>query len=78
MNELAAADGIPVAVTCRVLKFVRLPYYRWRANPVTDGEVTEAYGANGRSTPIARIRSSATAIWRRHARPGAPMAERTG
>ena len=35
MNELAA-DGIPVAVTCRVLKLARQPYYRWRANPVTD------------------------------------------
>jgi|KBSMisStandDraft_5_1062788.scaffolds.fasta_scaffold405462_1 hypothetical protein len=41
-NELAA-DGIPVAVTCRVLKLARQPYYRWRANPVTDAEITEAY-----------------------------------
>ncbi|MEM6110428.1 hypothetical protein AAHS21_30055, partial [Mycobacterium sp. 050272] len=42
MNELAAA-GIPVAVTCRVLTLARQPYYRWRANSVTDAEVTEAY-----------------------------------
>ena len=45
MNELAA-DGIPVAVTCRVLKLARQPYYRWRANPVTDAEIVEAYRAN--------------------------------
>ena len=45
MNELAA-DGIPVAVTCRVLKLARQPYYRWRADPVTDAERAEAYRAN--------------------------------
>ena len=45
MSELAA-DGIPVAVTCRVLKLARQPYYRWRANPITDAEIVEAYRAN--------------------------------
>ena len=45
MKELAA-DGIPVAVTCRVLKLARQPYYRWLANPVTDAELAEAYRAN--------------------------------
>ena len=35
MKELAA-DGIAVAVTCRVLKLARQPYYRWLADPVTD------------------------------------------
>jgi transposase InsO family protein len=45
VSELAA-DGIPVAVTCRVLKLARQPYYRWLANPVTDAELTEAYRAN--------------------------------
>ena len=38
MKELAAA-GIPVAVSCRVLKLARQPYYRWLANPVTDAEL---------------------------------------
>src|SRR3954471_13176457 len=28
----------PVAVTCRVRKLARQPYYRWLANPVTDAE----------------------------------------
>lgn len=45
MKELAA-DGIPVAVTCRVLKLARQPYYRWLANPVTDAEYLEAHRAN--------------------------------
>ena len=45
VSELAA-DGIPVAVTCRVLKLARQPYYRWLANPVTDAELAEAYRAN--------------------------------
>lgn len=45
MTELAAA-GIPVAVTCRVLKLSRQPYYRWLANPIADSEVVEAYRAN--------------------------------
>ena len=45
MKELAA-DGIPVAVTCRVLKLSRQPYYRWLADPITEAELIEAYRAN--------------------------------
>ena len=45
MTELAAS-GIPVTVTCRVLKLARQPYYRWRANPVTGAEIVAAYRAN--------------------------------
>ncbi|RMI28853.1 integrase [Nocardia stercoris] len=45
MKELAA-EGIPVAVTCRVLQLARQPYYRWLAAPVTVGEIAEAYRAN--------------------------------
>ncbi|KQP71403.1 integrase [Microbacterium sp. Leaf288] len=45
MTELAAA-GIPVTVTCRVLKLSRQPYYRWLAKPITASEVVEAYRAN--------------------------------
>ena len=41
-----AAGGIPVTVTCRVLKIARQPYYRWLADPVTDAELEEAYRAN--------------------------------
>jgi putative transposase len=49
VRELAAADApmrVPVAVTCRVLKIARQPYYRWLTNPVTDAELEEAYLAN--------------------------------
>ena len=45
VRELAA-DGIPVAVTCRVLKLARAPYYRWLAAPITARELDEAYLAN--------------------------------
>lgn len=38
--------GSPSAVTCRVLKLARQPYYRWLAHPVTDAETIEAYRAN--------------------------------
>ena len=45
VRELAA-DGIPVTVTCRVLKIARQPYYRWLACPVTHAELEEAHRAN--------------------------------
>jgi putative transposase len=45
VTELAA-DGVPVAVTCRVLKLSRQPYHRWLADPVTDAGVVQAYRAN--------------------------------
>ena len=45
MSELAA-DGIPVTVTCRVLKLARQPYYRWLVQAITDAELEEAYRAN--------------------------------
>jgi hypothetical protein len=45
VRELAA-DGIPVVVSCRVLGLARAPYYRWLAEPVTDGQLDEAYLAN--------------------------------
>jgi putative transposase len=45
VSELAA-DGISVAVTCRVLALARQPYYRWRRGPVTDAELSRAYRAD--------------------------------
>ena len=45
VRELAA-DGVPVAVTCRVLKIARQPYYRWLKNPITDRELDQAHLAN--------------------------------
>jgi putative transposase len=37
-----AADGIPVAVTCRVLGFSRQAFYAWRADPVPQRAWDEA------------------------------------
>lgn len=45
VRELAV-DGIPVAVTCRVLKIARQPYYRWLTAPVPAGELVRAYRAD--------------------------------
>lgn len=45
VRELAE-DGIPVTVTCRVLKIARQPYYRWLANPITEAELRAAHRAN--------------------------------
>ncbi|MDQ0945848.1 putative transposase [Streptomyces sp. V1I1] len=45
MKELAV-DGVPVTVTCRVLKLARQPYYRWFDEPVADAALKEAYRAN--------------------------------
>ena len=41
-----AADGVPVAVTCRVLKFSKQGYYRWRASPVTKRDWADAHLIN--------------------------------
>jgi putative transposase len=41
-----ADGGIPVTVTCRVLKLCRPQYYRWLDCPVTAAEVDEAWLAN--------------------------------
>jgi len=45
VRELAG-DGVPVTVTCRVLKLCRQQYYRWAACPVTARELAEAHLAN--------------------------------
>jgi len=47
VRELAA-DGIPVTVTCRVLKIARQPYSRWLKEPVTErGAQRGASGERG-------------------------------
>ena len=37
-----AADGIPVAVACRVLGFSKQAFYKWKANPVSDRDRADA------------------------------------
>lgn len=41
-----AADGIPMTVSCRVLKLARQACYRWRVAPISASEVVESYRAN--------------------------------
>lgn len=41
-----AADGIPVAVTCRVLGFSKQAFYKWKANPVSDRDWADAHLIN--------------------------------
>jgi putative transposase len=77
VNELAA-DGIPVAVACRVLGIARQPYYRWRARPVTATELERAYRTNAlfdahRDDPEFGYRFLADEA----RRAGRPMADRT-
>lgn len=77
VRELAT-DGIPVTVTCRVLKIARQPYYRWLAQPVTDAELIEAYRADALfdahgDDPEFGYRLLADEAWEA----GEPMAERT-
>ena len=45
VGELAG-DGVPVTVTCRVLKLCRRQYYRWIDCPVSRAELDEAWVAN--------------------------------
>jgi transposase InsO family protein len=45
VRELAV-DGIPVAVTCRVLGFSKQGYFKWLANPVTDRDWADAHLIN--------------------------------
>ncbi|MBU1250792.1 MAG: DDE-type integrase/transposase/recombinase [Actinobacteria bacterium] len=47
--ELAAPGApvrVPVAVTCRVLKIAKQPYYRWLADPVSQRDWDEAHLIN--------------------------------
>ena len=41
-----ADDGIPVAVTCRVLGFSKQAFYKWRSNPVSRRDWDDAHLIN--------------------------------
>jgi putative transposase len=38
-----AADGIPVVVTCRVLGFTPQAFYKWRSNPISARDWSDAH-----------------------------------
>src|SRR5699024_9809795 len=67
VSELAA-DGIPVAVSLRVLKLSRQPYYRWRHQQVTNAELIEAYRADALLDAHRRLRVRLPAPGRRSRR----------
>ena len=49
VRELAATSApikVPVAVTCRVLKIAKQPYYRWLRSPLSDRDWEEAQLVN--------------------------------
>ncbi len=41
-----AADGIPVAVTCRALGFSKQAFYQWKRKPVSDRDWADAHLTN--------------------------------
>jgi transposase InsO family protein len=41
-----ADDGIPVAVTCRVLRFSKQAFYQWRKHPVSERDWSDAHLIN--------------------------------
>jgi len=49
-----AADGVPVAVTCRVLGFSKQAFYAWRKDPVPHRDWDEAHLINAAADIHAR------------------------
>tara|TARA_R110002020_G_scaffold75315_8_gene191768 strand:+ start:3122 stop:3358 length:237 start_codon:yes stop_codon:yes gene_type:complete len=60
--ELAQA-GIPVTVSCRVLKLARQPCYRRRNDPVRDADVLRAHRINALHDARAEDPALATVNW---------------
>lgn len=55
-----AANGIPVAVACRVLGFSRQAFYAWKAAPVTERDRSHAHLINAAVDVHRAIRHSGT------------------
>lgn len=55
-----AADGVPVAVTCRVLNFSIQAFYKWKSNPSRFGIGRKRISSTLRSTSTPMTRHSAT------------------
>jgi putative transposase len=86
VRELAE-DGIPVTVTCRVLHFTPQAYYKWRANPVSGRDWSDAHLVDAARDihaddpvfwlPVHRRRARRRARHQREREPGAPSVQRT-
>ena len=77
VSELAA-DGVPVAVSLRVLKLARQPYYRWLQNPVSEADLQAAHRANALHDAHQNDPEFGYRLLRDEAEnAGAPMAART-
>lgn len=48
-------DGIPGAVSCRVLKLFRQPYYQWLQESIGEPELVPAYRANALSIVFCQL-----------------------
>ena len=64
-----AADGVPVAVTCRVLGFSKQAFYAWRANPVTRARLGRRAPDQRRARHPRRRPGVRVPVHRRRARP---------
>jgi hypothetical protein len=53
-----AADGVPVAVTCRVLGFSKQAFYAWRKNPVPQRDWDEAHLINAAQPRVNQSRGT--------------------
>jgi hypothetical protein len=52
-----AADGVPVAVTCRVLGFSKQAFYAWCQNPVSQRDSTSRHYATTLRVSCSRVAS---------------------
>ena len=62
VRELAV-DGIPVTVTCRVLKFSPQGYYKWLKSPVTRRDLENACLTNQLLDATTTTRLPTTDFW---------------
>src|ERR1035437_5955593 len=62
VRELAV-DGIPVTVTCRLLKFSPQGYYKWLKAPVTRRDLENAYLTNQLLDATTTTRLPTTDFW---------------
>lgn len=53
-----AADGVPVAVTCGLLGFSRQAFYAWKAHPISERDLVDAYATHAAFAPDIAVQHS--------------------